>query len=186
MVPMTTAYQIKAQSYSNFDSFRLQSCHREFAQDAVGSQFVNYSYVPVGSWDHGMRIEDSPECILDLAGFSASSTQNSWGIIAMQDPAGVTASVKCNGYSSSGTSTMCQAKLGSIQEIAFTQEMMSDTSNSPCNYGPTLKPKGRGKVFQYTMPDRACTLVFISTDGTMRTHKHISIGYEDIIIRGIK
>lgn len=177
MVPKADTYQISGRSAGNIDLLSMRTNHREIIQEAVGRTTFAQTYIPVIGIED--KTEDSSPSVMEVAAFDKGAGQNAWGLIDFEDPDGVVATVKCNGSTSMGNSTICQAPAGLIQEIDFSEDMRNAADAGSCNYGGIPKI---GRKFQYVMPPRKCELIFTTMDGS-RTHRHVSIGYEQVLLR---
>ena len=155
----------------------LESCHRfKSSEDLAKGMFgdkkkASFQYVTVAG------IEDS-ECPVLLGAYEIKG-RSGWGYVAFEEPKySVPARVKCNGsdYNSRGK-TICQSKIGLIQEIIFGSEMQF-LSNAECPIDTEDNYK-----FTYKMSKGECTSIF-KLKGEQKYHSLTTIGFEEVIVRG--
>jgi hypothetical protein len=178
VLPESAYYDLSIEARGNLDLFTLQTCHREHvAQDAgEGGIFgnrrrVKYGYRPT-------PLEKNGACPVELGGYEKIQGRHSWGFVEFKDSKHkLRAQISCNGkhYGATGVS-VCQSREGLIQEIQFS-EPVKVFPDKECD---VLKPKGNG--FEYSIMKGACIYVFKGESGAL--HRHTTLGYEDILIRG--
>lgn len=170
--PKNSSYSIIIKSQGELSFVSIKSCHREIAKEQVPNKQYSYLYIP-------QEPLETDGCPLEIAGFDASGGQNSWGFIAFEDPDGVPAHALCNDGYIQGKSIICQAHVGLRQAIEFPEDMLVAKDSLSCDYKVT---PAKGKYFEFVMPDKACVLTFMSI-ATGKTHKLITLGYEDRFLR---
>lgn len=175
VVPKSDNYLISGQMLGQMSLVSIRSCHREWSQENVSGRYFTYSYAPKTA----METDDA--CILEVGGFDAKNGQHSWGMIAFEDPTGVSATVKCNGDTLFGKTTVCQSPAGLEEEISFDDEMLVSPDSGGCSFDGMPR---RGKLFRYVMPRRTCVLVFAKVADKGQTfHRHYTVGYEATLLR---
>lgn len=172
MAKKADRYEINGISKGDLMLLSMRSCHREITQENANSAKRTFmlDYWPVPG------LEDN-NCVVELGGFDSKHGRHSWGVIDFEDPDGVVGYTRCNGGNSSGLSTICQAPAGLKQEVSFDEEM-EVAQNRGCDFGSLPK---KSRVFHYTMPKRECVLAFVSASG--KTHRHVTVGYERVLLR---
>lgn len=182
VVTIKDKFEFQFESKGKLDLFTFTSCHREFTKESAWDSGVfpnkkkaSYTYVPVPS------IETDKRCIVDLGGYDING-RHSWGVIAFEDGKGLPAEVGCNGhqYHSFGT-TICQSHEGLDQTINFPEKVIYSPES---NCDPTITPvDGTFRNYKYTIPKGRCAVLFRGIE-TKKQHYLITLGYEQILIRG--
>lgn len=181
VVPRDTSYDFQVQARGTLDLFTMDTCHREQVIANAGQsglfgdkKLVEFSYAPVRG------LETSGSCPMRLGGYEKIQGRHSWAIIDFEDPATVLpANIKCNGeqYQSNGV-TICQSKIGLIEEIIFPVEVFV----SPTDACPMPLPAD-SKTFLFPMPAHECVYNFLEKTGANRQHRLTTVGYESVLVR---
>lgn len=184
VIPYADKYQIQLVSRVDVDLLTITSCHRDFAAESVidvnwfhSKRGYNYAYEPSAG------IENSGSCLVRIGTYNRDKGQNSWGIIDFETPEStLPATNYCNGSTqqTNGVS-ICQSKVGLVQRITFDVPVRTAAS--------ALEPKCHfisqdQKTWEYELPAGECVISFHEIDPPYRTHRHSTIAYTDILIRG--
>jgi len=167
------------------DLFTFESCHREMVWEQAGKRGFFDSRVRVQfDYDPLNGLETRSSCVVRLGGYDKTG-RHSWAMVDFEgDDATLPAIVKCNGahYHSRGV-TVCQAKVGLIQEISFPEEVAySPDPNCPLNL--TRDSARDGKTFRFPLVRGECVYAFIEKNSKRRIHRLTTLGYDQVLIRG--
>lgn len=183
VIPASPQYDMKITSRVDVDLLTIKSCHRDFSVESAiklgwfeSKRSYEYIYNPMPN------IEDLGSCLVHIGSYSQASGQNAWGVVDFETPdADLPAENICDGADkmTNGVS-ICQAQAGLIQEIVF---------KTPVKQSGKLDPKcqmtsGDGLRWQYHMPLGECVIAFGEINEPYRIHRHDTIGFTDILIRG--
>lgn len=188
VIPKKNSYWFEVESRGKLDMFTLQTCHREWSKEKAWNvkkkrilfwhkkvkeeKEVDFEYTPVKG------LEDDGRCPIKLSAYEIGLGRHAWAYVEMGSPDFNTkATLSCNGVKNNflGTS-VCQSKIGLIQEIKFAKEMLVEPSES-CAIGVN-----KSNVFQFEMKKDFCVYVF-KEPNTKNYHKLTTYGYEQILIR---
>lgn len=183
VIPAASIYTMAITSRVDVDLLTISSCHHDFHQESaiqVGwlkpKRSFTYNYTP------NPDIENT-SCLVRIGSYNKAQQQNAWGIIDFETPdSTLPATNLCNGQTilSNGVS-ICQARTSSIQELKFpTPVEMSTRVKAGCTM-PTPVDK---MTWLYEQPAGECVIYFRELTGSKRLHRHTTIGYDQILIRG--
>lgn len=190
VLPRKARYSIEVESRGQLDLFSLSTCHREWIKERawnttkivktlfgwsrkVYRNAVRFDYTPVA-------IEEKFEyCPMILGAYEQEKGRHSWGFVDFETPdEHLEATMSCNGMIEDvGGVSVCQGREGLIQNLMF-EEDVSVESSPGCN-----KPEIAGGVAIYEVTAGQCVYLFMGAR-TKQLHRHTSIGYQDILIRG--
>lgn len=129
---------------------------------------VTFSYRP-------SAIELSRNSIVELGGYAVANGRHSWAFIAFEDPDtyALQATISCNGrdYVANGVS-ICQSHEQLFQSIKFSSAV-EIAGTSQCGI------TGQG---DYRIQKGRCVVIF-KEKATGKLHKHITVGYDAILLR---
>jgi len=175
VVDNETVHDITFKPQGHLDLLLITTCHREdsFRTDQNKSQTFSYRYQPVPG------IEDVGSCEMRINAYDKEKGQHSFGFIAFRArEGGLKAATSCNGeVAHMVAASVCEAKKGLIQRIAFAVPVQATTKKA-CpltRISPT--------EFEYRSTLGECLHMFV--DDEMNEHKHIVIGYEQVLVREI-
>jgi len=177
--PAAEKYEIKVEAKGSIDTVTFTSCHRDVPVEleppkrGEADNVVYWTYRPVKG------IEDREGCSVDVAVYEKSKGRHGWGFIAFQ-AATVTipAELQCDGLTRKAQPTsVCHAKSGLIQRIAFGRRMKMADGTAAC---PAFQTKDE-KTYEYAMPKGECDYYFCSKE--RECHRLTTLGYDGILIR---
>lgn len=182
VVPREKTYHFDIRAKGKLDLFTFSTCHREQTREKAGQRgwFADkkrrkFEYAPA-------PIErEHLACPAELGGYERGKGRHSWGFVDFEHPElNLPALVSCDGsvYNSRGV-TVCQAKVGLIQEIKFAQPVLAPEQNV-CT---VLKSLDGGKTFRFKMPKGRCVFRFLTKEGEESWHRMTTLGYQSILIR---
>lgn len=184
VIPYADKYSMQFVSPVNVDLLSIASCHRDWTAESVATigwfrSKVGYSY----QYDPSLGIENTGSCLVRIGAYNRDKGQNVWGIIDFENPGRtLPATSFCNGNMQkfNGVS-ICQSKVGLIQRIVFDSPVMQDVKalDSKC----VMSSKDQ-KVWEYQLPVGECVIEFKETIPPYRLHRHTTVAYTDVIIRG--
>lgn len=182
VVPRKSVYKFDIKSTGKLDLFTFTTCHREQTREKAGQRGwfrdkkrrkFDFKPAPIE--------RESLACPAELGGYERGKGRHSWGFIDFEHPAlNLPALVSCNGsvYNSRGV-TVCQAKVGLMQEIKFSQPVLAPEKNVCI----ILKSSDGGKTYRFKMPKGRCSFRFLTAKGQEKWHRLTTLGYESILIR---
>lgn len=177
VIPKSDKFKLKLEAKGALDLMTIDSCHRQMVAENAGEHGIfgnkkkaEFDYIPVAG------IEDV-DCDLLIGGYNIKG-KHSWGYISLESPKySLPAQIKCNGnvYNSNGT-TICQSRIGLIQQIIFTEEVrfVEQPKHS-------IKTEDN-KTIEYKTPIGENVIIFMGKN-SKKFHKLVTIGYEQILIR---
>jgi len=181
VAPAASRHSFDVSAKGKLDLFTFETCHREETREKAGQgglfsdkRRVQFSYIP------SPGIETEGACPVKLGGYEQSGGRHSWAMIDFESAdATLPARVKCNGenYSSRGV-TICQSRVGLIQEIIFPAEVIVN----PDPACPMERPKDL-KAYRFSMPPRECVFNFMEKAEPHREHRLTTVGYDGILVR---
>ncbi len=178
VVPSGNWYKVKVFPPETADLISLTSCHREIK---------SFSPTKKRRWDKFYEftievvpgIETNRICDFQI-GLYEKKGQHAWATIVIDSGIRkMPALVKCNGKITQyqGTSA-CQAKEGLIESIEFDRKVIPTKV-----VGCTIKESPDGKRWEYLMNAGECTIIFFDALDERISHKHVTYGYEIIVLR---
>lgn len=186
VIPLSKQYVLKVESRENVDLLTINSCHRNYSAESAIQQGwfkkkrgYQYTYNPAPG------IEDKGSCTLRFGSYNKSPNgQIAWGLVDFETPEAVLwANNFCDGNATQthGVS-VCQSKEGLIQKITFAVpvQLMMDLLPERCK----IPVPADGLVWEYYMPRGECVYAFRQIGGTKAIHRHTTVGYNQIFIRG--
>ncbi len=173
VAPYAKKYEIEGKSKHTIELLKIFSCHREYTAEKVGRSF-EYDFYP-------RELELDGPCSLEIAGFDENG-QHTWAFIEFYRGEKLQATIDCNGYTMRKTGvSICQAREGLRQRIKFDEAVkMKMASSSTCQ---TPFTEDGGITWQYTISPKRCLYVYYKDRSNI--HRHITLGYEDILLRKI-
>lgn len=184
VIPYAEKYNMQFVSRVDVDLISISSCHRDWTAESVAKlgwfqSKKGYSY----EYDPSLGIENQGSCLVRIGAYNRDKGQNVWGIIDFENPSRtLPATSYCNGnvQQFSGVS-ICQSKVGLIQRLVFDSPVIQDTK--------ALDPKCQmnskdQKVWEYQLPVGECVIEFKETVPPYRLHRHSTVAYTDVLIRG--
>ena len=175
VVPRAESYHFEIKTPGRLDLFTLTTCHREETFEALSTKVRSFDFKPI-SIELGQLA-----CPVHLGGYEKIRGRHSWAFIDFEHPSLLLrAEIKCNGVqrNTSGVS-LCQAKVGLIQEIKFKQPVIWPKKLTCIELSSDDE-----KTFRFKMPRGECTSRFLSKTGKKLWHRFTTLGYEKILIRG--
>lgn len=183
VAPKADRYEMQIDARGKLDLFTLTTCHREQTRENAGERGwfkdkskMSLSYTPIKGIE-----TDGFACPLELGGYEQIRGRHSWALIDFEDQGStMPAKLKCNGSESNTRGvSICQSRQGLVQEISFSESMLSPekTACAP------IKGSSDGKKFQFEMPKGQCTFRFVTKVGAEKWHRLTTYGYEKILIR---
>lgn len=184
VIPYAAKYSMQFVSPVNIDLFTIASCHRDWDAESVASvgwfkSKVGYSY----EYDPSLGIENTGSCLVRIGAYNRDKGQNVWGIIDFENPERtLPVTSYCNGIVQkfNGVS-ICQSKVGLIQRIVFDSPVIQDAKALDSKCVMTSKDQ---KLWEYQLPAGECVIEFKETVAPYRLHRHTTVAYTDVIIRG--
>lgn len=173
---LSDRYEIEVKANGHLDLFTMQSCHRDVPIEGAGEngifgdkRKVRLEYEPSG------RHEYNRYCALRLSGYEKDRGRHSWGFIDFQTEAEtLMGTVHCNGETSLSMGvSACQSRSGLQQSVSFTDEIDVE---SDCDF------EVEDTNLVYEMRVGECVFAIMSEGGEL--HRHTSLGYNSIMIRG--
>lgn len=170
-------YEINFHPRGHLDLLLITTCHREdsFRTDQSKAKAFQYIYQPTPN------VEDQGSCELRVNAYDKEKGEHSWGFVAFRTrETTLKAAATCNGEVRHmvGTS-VCQSKKGLIQRIEFDEQVMV----APDERCPLKRLSDR--EFEYAIEKGECVYLF-SDPKVERLHKHITIGYEQVLVRSVE
>lgn len=185
VVPYSSAYDMKITSRVDVDLLTVTSCHRDFSVESAitlgwfqAKRGYDYKYNPAPG------IEDVGSCLVRFGAYNESQGQNAWGVVDFETPdTTLPAENICNeqDMSTNGVS-ICQSRVGLIQRLKFSSPVKQAVKS--------LDPKcvfsapSDGMTWEYMTPTGECVIAFGEVGPPYRIHRHTTVGYTDIQIRG--
>lgn len=170
------SYKIEGEVDGKFDFLIVRSCHREYTAEKEGDHFT-FIYEP------RVGIEDNRPCPLEIRGVEKIKGRHSFGMIDFQSPYDILpAELECNGDKKtySGVS-ICQAPENLIQRVTFSVPVyvQAGTIDPSC----VIEQAKDLKIYEFKIPPKRCTFIFMEKAEPHRTHRMTTLGYERIIVR---
>lgn len=184
VIPFAQSYSMSIVSKVNVDLLTVTSCGRDFSVESAvklgwfqSQKGYTYNYIPDDT------IENKGSCLVRMGTYNRDKGQNSWGIIDFETPETILPAVNyCNGITSSTNGvSICQSKIGLIQRLVFTVPVQTAKNSINPNCQMTSKD---GLSWEYVLPAGECVLEFQEVAAPHRRHRHTTIAYTDILIRG--
>lgn len=177
------SYDIKLESPVDISLLTITSCHRDFYADDTDKHWSKkkrgYDYV----YNPAPSIEDTGSCLLRIGQYDSVHGRAVLGVLDFQTKLEtLSAENDCDGrvYQSTGVS-ICQAKVGTYQVLRFKEPVqVSPTLDSKCRPTPDDSKMNWG----YAMNPGECVVAYSSLSVPLKFHRHTTIGYTDISIRG--
>ena len=171
MLPRRDFYDIKVSSKGKLDVLDLASCDRHIPVEGAfekkkwfGKDYRSYTFQYTPD-------KEEQQCTLFIGAYDEKG-RHGWAIVDFETP-GMPAEIKCNGEKSfHNGSSICQSKVGLVQKIRLDEPVITDPD---C---PLFKD---GDYYTYPIQAGSCVFVFMNSKGEI--HRHISYGYEQILIR---
>ena len=185
VVPYAPNYDMKIISTVDVDLLSVTSCHRDFTVESaieVGwfqpKRGYSYNYAPARG------LEDVGSCLVRFGAYNKAKGQNAWGIVDFETPdTDLPAENVCDDQdeTTNGVS-ICQSRAGLLQKIIFETPVRQSVKflNPKC----VIKPPADGKNWTYETPLGECVIAFGETVPPYRIHRHTTIGFTDVQIRG--
>lgn len=170
-VPPAHSYRIEGEAIGEFDFLVWQTCSRQESLERQGDSFRIDTYRPTS-------IERGCGDLLEIRGVEEKKRRNSGALILFESPHiyALKARLSCNGVDTApGGDSICQAKQGLLQGIAFDRKVFVATEPKECE----LKGTDRANEFVFAMPKRRCFYVFGDKEAR---HRILLSPYEDITI----
>lgn len=174
-VPHADKYVIQVTTPDAPDLVVITTCHREVTLPKQRDRF-EYIFYP-------NLIESRGYCPIFISAYSAK-TWLTQGFIDIQDPlTDVPASLSCNGEFSKSTGvSVCQSRIGLMEEISFDREMVVGHSAKCQDPIPRLSGGGNsGYVWDFTMSEGNCVWKFFDKKDPTKTHRLNSFGYNQFL-----
>ena len=183
VIPAANKYTLDVESKVDVDLLTISSCHRNFSAESVINtpgwfqKRRGYSY----EYDPAPGIEDVGSCLVRVGSYNKSQGQDGWGVIDFEtSDATLPADNQCDGIltHSNGVS-ICQSLFGLKQVLTFPVPVKL-AANAQCQ----IDSPQDGKTWVYAIPRGECVMAFQELQPPYRLHRHTTIGYTDILIRG--
>jgi len=181
VIPYAPSYTIRITSRVDVDLFTVASCHRDFSVESAinlgwfqKKRGYEYEYTPSQGIENG-------SCLVRIGAYNKDKGANAWAIIDFQSPNEAMPALNlCNGAQlQEGGVSICQSRVGLIQRLVFTNKVQHSSLIDPkCDF-----KSADGLTWEYQMPQGECVIAFKEIGGS-RIHRHTTIGYNDILIRG--
>jgi hypothetical protein len=186
VIPYSKDYTFNVSSREDIDLLTITSCHRDFAvESAVKTNWLNpkrtyaYWYVPA------FGIEDAGPCLVRFGSYNKGvGGQNAWAIIDFETPeAKLPADNYCDveAFAENGV-TICQSKIGLLQKLVFKTpvRLALDQISDQCK----IQVPADNMTWEYKIPKGECVYAFHEIAAPHRIHRHTTVGYNQIFIRG--
>lgn len=184
VIPYSADYKMDIVSKVEVDLLTVTSCHRDFSVESAiklgwfqSKKGYSYDYNP------SIGIENSGSCLVRIGAYNRDKGQNAWGIIDFETPeATLPATNYCNGASikANGVS-ICQSKTGLIQRIVFDVPVTTAQVSLDSKCHMTSKDQ---MTWEYQLPAGECVIAFRELAAPNRIHRHTTVAYTDVLIRG--
>lgn len=185
VIPYAPSYEMEVSSLVNIDLITISSCHRDFHQEsAIQTNWLQpkrsfkYVYKPT------QGIENDGSCLVRMGAYTKTGGQAAWAVLDFQTPdATLPALNMCNGETqrSAGVS-ICQSRAGLIQRMAFSNPVeISQKADPRCRMNPVDE---RYTIWEAPLAAGECVIIFGEIAKPHRQHRHTTVSYTDIIIRG--
>lgn len=178
VAPQAPQYNFDIILKGKADLFTYHNCHRDI-QISEGGQTglfgdkkrVKFTFIPTED------MEKNESCPLYLNGYEITKQRHSFGLIEFRNPTKtLEALVKCSGekFATIGVG-ICQAKVGTIQEISFNVDVINSNKGCPID-------KVSDKVFRINMVNGQCQYYFEQRSGN-KQYRLTTYGYSQTLIR---
>lgn len=179
------SYQMKIDSKVDVDLFTVTSCHRDFSvESAINVNWLkkkrSYGY----TYNPAPGIEDVGSCLVRIGSYNKDKGANAWAIIDFETPeATLTATNYCDGSKeeSRGVS-ICQSRKGLTQILQFSVPV--DQAQESIDPKCRISHPQDGMNWKYSIAQGECVMAFMESAKPHRIHRHTTVGYSDILIRG--
>jgi len=185
VLPYLDEYHLTINTHAKLDFFAMTTCHEETTTESPDkgifkkNGIVHIKYIPT--------MERGKACPLYISAYNRKQ-KHAWGVATFEDPRyKLNAKVYCNGSVNeyNGVS-ICQSRKGLLQKIEFNEPVKLvnpvDGAAERHSHCPSLG-KDYQTSYEFKIPDRECFYGFIGKN-SKQIHKLMTIGYEDIIVRG--
>lgn len=183
VIPYSDAYKMHIESLVDVDLISITSCHRDFSAESaikIGwfktKRGYDYDFNPAPG------IENEGSCLVRTTSLNKDKGLNAWGIVDFETPGEtLPATSYCNGRvdKTNGVS-ICQTRAGLIQKISFEVPVrLSALIESRCQMSSS-----DNKNWVYKLQSGECVIAFQEIDGKKRFHRHTTVAYTDIFVRG--
>jgi len=143
----------------------IRNCHRDLQIENPGKR-TEFVYTP-------SSIEQEGQCPLLVQALDMGK-RHEWAYVEFLTNEQLLAIVQCNGGTSHQTGiSICQARKELLQQVEF---MSPVKWKSNC----VVLESDDAKRFRYNMPIGTCQVLFYENSKVI--HRHIAIGYEDILL----
>jgi hypothetical protein len=179
VLPQAAQYEMEISSKSDIDLLTIRSCHRSHEYEKAwkdNGAFKGKDFAKVTlNLDNPIEKE---YCVLDLGAWNKTG-RHSFGFIDFYNPKlKLVAKSNCNGYTSNQTGvSICQAFIGTLQEISLPNKSVMRASTPDCEFALP-----DSKTFRYEIKKGVC--VYLIKDLTTKEfHRLTTIGYDKIILK---
>lgn len=185
VMPLAKKYTLHVQSDVDVDLMKITTCHRdvEFQDHPIQDDWFKPRRQFTFEFEQADGIENLGTCLLRIGAYNKNGDPQDFAVIDFKTPeSALPAFQKCNGDSGmTGGVSICQSQAGLDQEIDFEWPVeFSDLTLPQCK--PNV-PKDQ-KHFLYTLPLGECVVYFQEIAPPHRLHRHTSVGYKQIQLRG--
>lgn len=184
VIPAAKSFTLTVTSPVDVDLLTIDTCHRSFSvESAITSGWFRprrgyvYTFIPA----HG--IEDLGTCLLRIGAYNKSGQPQAWALIDFLTPESTLPATNwCDGdHGTTHGVSMCQSRAGLDEQIVFDVPVMMSTMVDPrC----AIKIPKDGKTWFYTLASGECIFYWMEIAPPHRFHRHTTIGYQSVQIRG--
>lgn len=186
VVPVADSYDMYIEAREDVDLLTVDSCHRSFSvESAITLDWFESKRGYHYRYDPSRGIEDQGSCLVRIGAYNKSpGGQNAWALLDFATPeAALPAAILCDGArSTTGGVSICQTREGLLQRVVFdTPVHLADAAlETACK---VMQSKDQ-TTWEYAAPLGECVFAFQETGGQHRLHRHTSVGFNQILIRG--
>lgn len=170
--PYAFSYSIKGTTRATIDFLRLETCHLERTAENLKKDFL-YVYEPTA-------FELASACDMAIGAYDIKG-QHAWGYVVFKRGEMLEAYMDCDGKTTKEVGvSICQAKVGLRQQLRFDEPVKMKSESEFCTPPYTTDD---GRTWKYDVSRGNCQFIFYKNSKMI--HRHVNVGYEDILIRQI-
>jgi len=182
VIPYSSVYTFRVESRVDVDLLSITSCHRDFSVESAinvgwfkSKRGYEYKFVP------SEGIENIGSCLVRLAALNKSDGLNAWGIVDFETPGEtLPATSYCNGrQDKTGGVSICQTRAGLTQRLVFEVPVKTSSYSAKCSMKSV-----DAKTWEYELSAGECVIAFQEIGGAKRIHRHTTVAFTDILVRG--
>ncbi len=186
VIPLAKHYTLHVKSAHNVELMHITTCHRDvtdqdqpIVQDGWFVPHHQYTF----EFDQADGIENYGTCLLRVGAYNKDGNPQDWAVIDFQTPEStLPAFQKCNGDAGkTGGVSICQSQAGLDEEIDF--DVPVETSTATSAQCQPHQPHDL-KHWLYTLALGECVVYYQEIAPPHRLHRHTSVGYKQVQLRG--